>query len=429
MPACALISVLSALLLTVPAGTSVLRHRQVAFATRLPLRSLPRLSSGLIRMGPYDQVGERPKLSRATDKRPPVGRPQQQQQQQHQIETRRPGTNTKPGQQQYSEQPSSAPMQQQGSGWGGWLVPAAGVAVAGAGAVAAIKYIVKYQEEVMGDFCWNIMQLHGSSQEEIKQCVKEYKWKLGPKLKRPEMYKNFVRDLTTNQPIGAASVKMLRVVQAAIGIKDKQAVDILTEMAVELKEKPSVLGKLVFLAERSLPSKSMVSAIRDMFPYSAEVVEDIQDALLYTTYKSSVLANPDASSPPQDYIDLDMTASQAQEFFQRALEEEAAEKRRLEEEAALKAQEEEERLRYEAMVARAAGGTGDGFNPGFDQPAEETNNAPNDVKMSADTHAYECSKCQYTLFPAAGREFKFFGDDFKCPQCGAPKSDFVEASE
>jgi len=36
----------------------------------------------------------------------------------------------------------------------------------------------------------------------------------------------------------------------------------------------------------------------------------------------------------------------------------------------------------------------------------------------------ECGECGYTLFIAAGREGKFFGDSYKCPSCGAPKSKF-----
>ena len=36
----------------------------------------------------------------------------------------------------------------------------------------------------------------------------------------------------------------------------------------------------------------------------------------------------------------------------------------------------------------------------------------------------ECGECGYTLFIAAGREGKFFGDSYKCPECGAPKSKF-----
>ena len=42
------------------------------------------------------------------------------------------------------------------------------------------------------------------------------------------------------------------------------------------------------------------------------------------------------------------------------------------------------------------------------------------------THEYECTKCGYVIFPAKGREFKFFGASFECPQCGAGKDAFVD---
>lgn len=38
--------------------------------------------------------------------------------------------------------------------------------------------------------------------------------------------------------------------------------------------------------------------------------------------------------------------------------------------------------------------------------------------------AFECGDCGYTLFVAKGREAKFFGAGFKCPQCGAEKDQF-----
>ncbi len=44
--------------------------------------------------------------------------------------------------------------------------------------------------------------------------------------------------------------------------------------------------------------------------------------------------------------------------------------------------------------------------------------------ISQPSHAYECSKCSYTMFVAPGRESKFFGDDFICPECGSDKSKF-----
>jgi len=36
----------------------------------------------------------------------------------------------------------------------------------------------------------------------------------------------------------------------------------------------------------------------------------------------------------------------------------------------------------------------------------------------------ECSQCGYTIAIAAGRESKFFGPGFKCPNCGADKDQF-----
>jgi rubredoxin len=40
------------------------------------------------------------------------------------------------------------------------------------------------------------------------------------------------------------------------------------------------------------------------------------------------------------------------------------------------------------------------------------------------SNVYECGECGYTLFIAKGREGKFYGDDFKCPECGAGKDKF-----
>ena len=34
---------------------------------------------------------------------------------------------------------------------------------------------------------------------------------------------------------------------------------------------------------------------------------------------------------------------------------------------------------------------------------------------------YECTQCGTTMFVAKGREFKFFGANFKCGTCGAGK--------
>jgi len=51
-----------------------------------------------------------------------------------------------------------------------------------------------------------------------------------------------------------------------------------------------------------------------------------------------------------------------------------------------------------------------------------------DIEMST-SNVYECGNCGFTLFVAQGRESKFYGSGFKCPECGASKKDFIARDE
>lgn len=56
-------------------------------------------------------------------------------------------------------------------------------------------------------------------------------------------------------------------------------------------------------------------------------------------------------------------------------------------------------------------------------PEEAANdNAASDKEPTS--NVYECGQCGFTLFVASGRESKFYGTEFKCPECGAPKDKF-----
>ena len=63
--------------------------------------------------------------------------------------------------------------------------------------------------------------------------------------------------------------------------------------------------------------------------------------------------------------------------------------------------------------------------PSDDAASDDLGVGPLEVPADG-THEYECTKCGYVLFPAAGREFKFFGADFTCPQCNCDRSEFVD---
>ena len=57
--------------------------------------------------------------------------------------------------------------------------------------------------------------------------------------------------------------------------------------------------------------------------------------------------------------------------------------------------------------------------------ADPENAIPDDDEDDAAVSGvHECSQCGYTLFVAKGRESKFFGENFSCPECGAKKYKF-----
>ena len=58
----------------------------------------------------------------------------------------------------------------------------------------------------------------------------------------------------------------------------------------------------------------------------------------------------------------------------------------------------------------------------------EEANEDDEIEEST-SNVYECGNCGFTIFVAEGRESKFFGSGFKCPECGAPKKDFIARDE
>jgi hypothetical protein len=53
------------------------------------------------------------------------------------------------------------------------------------------------------------------------------------------------------------------------------------------------------------------------------------------------------------------------------------------------------------------------------------------VAELAELHEFQCECCGYTIFPARGREGKFFPSDFKCPmpECDASKDAFFDVHD
>mmetsp|Transcript_11390 Transcript_11390/g.14815 ORF Transcript_11390/g.14815 Transcript_11390/m.14815 type:complete len:471 (+) Transcript_11390:166-1578(+) len=80
--------------------------------------------------------------------------------------------------------------------------------------------------------------------------------------------------------------------------------------------------------------------------------------------------------------------------------------------------------RHQADIIRRLGFVNyikDIFRPGVDERY-----IVNEESDLAKLHAYRCDNCGRTLYPAIGREKKFFSADFKCPSCGADRDTFYD---
>eukprot|EP00307_Rebecca_sp_RCC1486_P010229 CAMPEP_0119407104 /NCGR_PEP_ID=MMETSP1335-20130426/1148_1 /TAXON_ID=259385 /ORGANISM="Chrysoculter rhomboideus, Strain RCC1486" /LENGTH=200 /DNA_ID=CAMNT_0007431197 /DNA_START=39 /DNA_END=641 /DNA_ORIENTATION=+ len=50
-------------------------------------------------------------------------------------------------------------------------------------------------------------------------------------------------------------------------------------------------------------------------------------------------------------------------------------------------------------------------------------------EAQSELKAFKCENCGYELYPARGREGKFFPSSFKCPMCGSPKESFYDMND
>lgn len=184
-------------------------------------------------------------------------------------------------------------------------------------------------------------------------------------------------------------------------------------------EKISSAGKLLFFGSRILKSpegKAALVPIREMIKASyreatiAEtMVETSQQAMAEAAYKTAVIAggkNQQTLTVGWEVLGLDKTTAT------RIFEEQAKEGFVTERERMYGGQSQ----KYDAKgnVIDKEGKLLDPENAivGGDDGASLTSNV------------YECSDCGYTLFVAKGRESKFYGEGFKCPECGAAKDKF-----
>lgn len=266
------------------------------------------------------------------------------------------------------------------------------------------------QERLVSEF-GEVAVYYGTTPDSTRQIVSEYKRKLGPGILRGALYKSYIKALVTEKPVGPTAIQDASLVKRLLRISDKAAVKAVNEIGADLKvTSPSLLGKLLFISERAFtPSQVAGLRLTSLFPYEAPTVLELQRNMAERCYKELVereIDEHDAVEAPLDIAGvLKIDAETAQNVYESVIAERKAAVKKAEEEA-----------------LAAAQGAGSEVDEVLDHPART------DEPAKVEVHAYQCTQCGYTMFPAAGREFKFYGDDFVCPSCGAPKEKFVDVN-
>lgn len=285
----------------------------------------------------------------------------------------------------------------------------------------ARRRLIARQTRLVEEF-GEVMALYGTSPEARRDIANEYKRKLGPGILRGAMFRSYLTSLVAEKPIVPTTVQEIGFVKRSLKLSDDRAVAAINKAGLELKEgAPSLLGKLLFLSQRAItqPDKLKKIDLVSLFPYSPDTVYDLQRNMLERCYKEHVADEIDAAggelseAPLAAAGLLQIDPREAQRLFDSVV---LARQKKAEREA------EEARLAAEAAEAEQE-------SAAEEQVAELDSPARVGEPAKTKVHAYQCSDCGYTLFPAAGREFKFYGDDFVCPACGAPKDRFVDLNE
>lgn len=272
----------------------------------------------------------------------------------------------------------------------------------------ARKRFIARQDRLVDEF-GQVAVLYGTTPDTMREITSEYKRKVGPGMLRGALFASYLNYLISEKLLTPSTIQDVSVVKRLLKLSDEKVTKAANKLGDSLKDAPSLLGKLLFIVERVVsPEKQSQLKLVPLFPYSPSTVSDLQRNMLERCYKDYVHDEIEGSAieePPMKAAALlRLTSDDARSLYDSVV---YSRLRKKELEAA------------EAAAAEAEQASKPVVSE-LDYPARSGEPA------KASVHAFQCSDCGYTLFPAAGREFKFYGDDFVCPACGAPKDKFVD---
>jgi len=280
-------------------------------------------------------------------------------------------------------------------------------------------------DEALDDFA-NEMVYHDGDFEELKLCLNAYNKKLmwlGPN-KSKTMLKKYLKLYCKKRIVSPQAISSVSYVFSLFKLSEDKAADVMVELCEEMGiDGLSTAQKLLFFGTRILKSaegKAALNPIGEIIKSSyrgegsiAEtMVETSQQAMAENAYKTAVVKNGKQQT----------TLTVGWEVLG------------LDKETATRIFEEEAKEGFISDREKLYGGQSQKYDEKGNKVDRDGNLEDPDNAIGADepemptSNVMECMDCSYTLFIAKGREQKFFGDNFKCPECGAGKDRF-EAKE
>ncbi|GJQ13781.1 hypothetical protein GpartN1_g5572.t1 [Galdieria partita] len=288
------------------------------------------------------------------------------------------------------------------------LLAVATIALASAGGYLGLKNILKRRNSLI-ERCGTELVRYGTTELDLVDIAEEYKNKWELIFSRVELYEEFLVTLLKERALSFQLLEDTYTVYKTLGLSHKQLLTAHNRAAKSLRERPSALDKLLFVSERLLPEQFQSKLeIMQLFPYPKETVRDLQRSLAETCFLQLLKSEGRDKdfSPTEKAKFLGLSEDQAQSLYEQYLLEQVKQK-------------DLERAASQEKKASV-------------EEASEASYSEQSVSSSKPSsnvaHAYQCQNCGYTIFPAAGREFKFFGESFVCPQCKSPKSQFIDIS-
>jgi len=290
-------------------------------------------------------------------------------------------------------------------------------------------------EDTLNQFA-DEMIYHDGDFEEMRLCYEDYSKKLmwmGPG-KADAMIKRYLEFYAKKKTISPQAISSLSYVFSMYKLSEDKAAQILAELVSTIPEKVASAGKLLFFGEhifktpearaKLAPIKTfLASQYRDLGTISGEtIVTNSQIAMGEAAYRSVVAS--DGKNQGEDKLTLGwevlgLEKEKAFEIWDAVVEDGFKSER----EAKYASLEEGTTFDKKGRRISAEGKLEDGTDAEDDEDNDNDDDEGGDDSPTGSV--YECGECGFTLFIAEGRDFKFFGDNFKCSECGAGKDSFV----